>query len=203
MTETPLESRAILWTTQDIVGLYCIRFSSVRTLKGRVSGPPLLLLLLLLPMLAWLWLSPTLNPSHRYPTKMARSDKAQRSNSKLSEFSRPPTSSLSEMSGSKLDTRNYPIRQTLCVSVSAVICHYCEYHYNDSFGTSIHDVTGLSLLHFSRSQRRAIWLKNWHCLPTFIQLTVHIKNESGKCSLTRGTVLLFQFCTENVTSHGL
>ena len=42
---TPLRPLAIHWNIQDIVGLYCIRFSPVCFLKARMSGSPLLLLL--------------------------------------------------------------------------------------------------------------------------------------------------------------
>ena len=45
MSMTPLQSWAIHWTTQDIAGLYCIRFSSVCISKAVVSRSPLLLLL--------------------------------------------------------------------------------------------------------------------------------------------------------------
>ena len=38
MSMTPLQSWAIHWTAQEIVGLYCIRFPSGCILKARVLG---------------------------------------------------------------------------------------------------------------------------------------------------------------------
>ena len=115
------------WTTQDIVGLYCIRFSLVCIFKARVLegggswSPPLLLMLQIV-----IVTSLTPNPRYRHNTKLTGSDRALSSNSKLSAFSCPPTASLSsKLSGSMLDTSNSSKSGKLHMTFK-----YCYKHLN-------------------------------------------------------------------------
>ena len=164
-------------------------------------SPPLLLLL----MLVWLWLYLIPNLCHGYPTKMAGSNFSVRSNPKLSAFSCPLPFPLSEMSRLKLDARNSFKSGQLCVPATVVVCHYCEYHYSDSFGSHTHDIQRLPAP-LSPSQRCAIWFKFGSVYRTFIRLIAWFKN----VSMCQEHVVwpnvyfcYFSFCVEIVISHGL
>ena len=176
MSMAPLQCRAIHWTTQDIIGLHCIRFSPVCILKVMVSGSPLLLLLLesdrdclLRP-----------NPGHGYPTKMNQRDRALKFNPNLSAFFHPQTSSqLSE-----LFCRSWTPETHL--NQANFLCYWnwsclpwlwisLQWFIRNSHSWS-HRTRPAPLL--SESEVRYLAL-NWHCLPSFTGLSRGLKCQNN------------------------
>ena len=90
MDMTPLQFRAVHWTTQDNIGLYFIRFSPVCILKARVLGVRCPSAAAAANARVWLCLSRAPNPHHQHLTKMDWSDRALIPNHKVSVFYCPP-----------------------------------------------------------------------------------------------------------------
>ena len=108
---------------------------------------------------------------------MARSDRALRPNPMLSTFScLPSSSSLYEMSGSKLDARNSYKSGKLSLSLPLLLFAIIVNMAATIHSKVTHVVTGLHPLHFHLSQKHTIWLK----IGTVYQLL---------CGLLRGLKL--------------
>ena len=171
MSMAPLQSRAIHWTTEDIVGMHCIRFSPVYILKARVLGVRVICAAhAAANARVWLWLSLTPNPRCGYLAKWLEAIGIYRSYPKLSPFSCPPSfSSLTERSGSKLDARNSSKSgQSFHVTATEVPCHYHEYHSELILMTSQDSPCSISeVRHLAQ---------NWHYSSTFIWLIRQFNN---------------------------
>ena len=205
---TSLQSRAIPWTAQDIVGLYCIRFSPVCIWKARVlrvqiqrvrmlRSPPLLLLPVLESGCDSLWLQILTLITQQ---KMAWRDRALCSTLKLSAFSCAPTSSsLSEMSEPKLDDSNSSNSGKLSVSLPLLLLAIIVNITTDTHVMSRDCVCSTS------AWVETVWVKISTVYRFLYGLLFCLKcvKVSGKCTLTQSISLLFQFCTESVPSHDL